>query len=135
MFFGAKSQASIILVESAVGYPHAFFVINVVDLVGDVERFVIFYFSIVALRKFVLIPSIGTIEGVHVLVNINLIIVRIATWHHDLIKIKVIVLVLGTLFDAVTEIGGVLQPEIVLWGNLLTMIWFVKTVVAASADL
>ena len=135
MFFGSKSQASIILVESAVGYTHAFFIINVVDLASIVKRFVIFDFGVVALRKFVLIPSIGTIEGMHVLVNINLIIVCIAARHHDLIKIKVIVLVLGTLFDAVAEIGGVLQPEIVLWGNLLAMVWFVKTVVATSADL
>ena len=71
----------------------------------------------------------------HVLVNIDLIIVCIATWHHDLIKIKVIVLELGTLFDAVAEIGGVLQSEIVLWGDLLATIWFVKRVVATSAEL
>ena len=135
MFFSTKSQTSIILVESAVGYPHAFFIIDIVDLVCDVERLVIFDFGVVALRKFVLIPSIGTIEGMHVLVNINLIIVRITAWHHDLIEIKVIVLVLGTLFDAIAEIGSVLHPEIVLWGDLLAMIWFVKTVVAASADL
>ena len=109
MFFGSKSQASIILVESAVGYTHAFFIINVVDLASIVKRFVIFDFGVVAFRKFVLIPSIGTIEGMHVLVNINLIIVRIATWHHDLIEIKVIVLVLGTLLDTVTKIGSVLQ--------------------------
>ena len=122
MFFSAKSQASIILIESAVGYPHTFFVIDVVDLVCDVERFVIFDFGIVALRKFVLISSIGTIERMHVLVNIDLIIVRITAWHHDLIEIKVIVLVLGTLFDAVAEIRSVLHPEIVLWGDLLAMI-------------
>ena len=122
MFFSTESQASIILIESAVGYSHTFFVIDVVDLVCDVERFVIFDFGVVALRKFVLIPSIGTIERMHVLVNIDLIIVRITAWHHDLIEIKVIVLVLGTLFDAVAEIGSVLHPEIVLWGDLLAMI-------------
>ena len=135
MFFSAKSQASIILVESAVGYPHTFFIINVVDFVGVVERFVIFDFGVVAFRKFVLIPSIGTIEGMHVLVNINLIIVGIAAWHHDLIEIKVIVLVLGTLFDTVAKIRGVLQPEIVLWCDFLAMIRFVKTMVATSTDL
>ena len=56
----------------------------------------------------------------HVLVNINLIIVRIAARYHDLIKIKVIVL--GMLFDAVAEIRSVLHPEIVLWVDLLAMI-------------
>ena len=49
MFFSAYCQAGVILIERAISYSHSLFLIEIVNLISDVEWFVVLNFGIVAL--------------------------------------------------------------------------------------
>ena len=49
MFLSAYCQAGIILVERAISYSHSLLLIEIVNLISDVEWFVVLNFGIIAL--------------------------------------------------------------------------------------